>query len=170
MAFWITADRFGWITGADDDPHDLCLHGQVTLRLGDSTLVSDGTVSATGLFLLRTLTEDRPLATEEAQMIPCCGHFLIANADCTAVTILGCDTGLDWATTHTPDAVCLTLADGTAFALDPDAYRAAVLAFADAVAAVYAASTPKILPDDPFVRDGYTAFWREWKRRRGAFN
>ncbi len=168
--FSITAYRLGWINGEDDDPHDLCLHGSVTLQLGKRTLDADGTVSATALYLLRTLTEDRALSGEEAQMVPCCGHFLIANADRTAVTILGCNTGLDWATTRTADAVCLTFADGTAYTVDPAAYRDAVLAFADRVEAFYAASTPKILPDDQFARDGYAAFWNEWHRRRNAAN
>lgn len=56
--FKIKADKFEWIGGAADDPQDLCLHGHVTVQFGDTTLEDTGTVSATALYLLKTLTED----------------------------------------------------------------------------------------------------------------
>jgi len=36
--FKIKADEFEWIGGAADDPKDLCLHGHVTVQLGDTIL------------------------------------------------------------------------------------------------------------------------------------
>jgi len=166
--FTITADNFCWITGAADDPEDLCLHGDVTVTIGDRMLTSPGTVSATALYLLKSLTEDHFPDRHELQMIPCCGHFLVANADLTEVTIIGCDTGLDWAIRHENDSVHLTAPDGTETVVTLDEYRAEVFGFVDAVEQYYRICTPKRIPTDEFDRNGYTAFWNEWHRRRAA--
>ena len=83
--FKIKADKFEWIGGAADDPQDRCLHGHVTVQFGDTVLEDLGTVSATALYLLKTLSEDKIMAPYDIQMIPCCGHFLIANNELTEV-------------------------------------------------------------------------------------
>ena len=67
--FKIKADKFEWIGGAADDPQDLCLHGHVTAQFDDTVLEDDGTVSATALYLLKTLSEDKIMAHHEIQMI-----------------------------------------------------------------------------------------------------
>lgn len=84
--FHIEGWDFQWITGAADDPEDLCLHGSVRVHIGDTVLEDVGTVSATALYLLKSLTEDHKMNAEDVQMIPCCGHFLIANEDLSQVT------------------------------------------------------------------------------------
>ena len=86
--FRIKADNFEWIGGAADDPQDLCLHGHVTVQFGDTVLEDTGTVSATALYLLKTLTNDKLMAEYDIQMIPCFGHTLIANDDLTEVCLL----------------------------------------------------------------------------------
>ena len=110
--FRIKADNFEWIGGAADDPQDLCLHGHVTVQFGDTVLEDTGTVSATALYLLKTLTNDKLMAEDNIQMIPCCGHTLIANDDLTEVAISGCDTGTDWTTIHEGNAVRFILPPG----------------------------------------------------------
>ena len=162
--FTIRADQLSWISGAADDPEDLCLHGHVTVEVGERKLEDDGTVSATALCLLRTLTEDKIMG-RDIQMIPCCGHFLVANGDLTAVEIIGCDNGTDWSTVHEDGGVRITLATGEAVWVDLPRYRAEVLRFADAVEAYYRSCRPKE-PGDEFSRRGYRAFWNEWRRRR----
>ena len=59
VIFKITADDLQWIGGAVDDPQDLCLHGHVTVQFGDTVLEDCGTISATALYLLKTLSEDK---------------------------------------------------------------------------------------------------------------
>lgn len=44
-------------------------------------------------------------------------------------------------------------------------YTNEVFKFADMVENFYMSCSPKILKE-PFERDGYTAFWNEWHRRR----
>ena len=89
--FKIKADRFEWIGGAADDPQDRCMHGHVKVQFGDTVLEDIGTVSATALYLLKTLSEDKIMKPYDIQMIPCCGHFLIANNDLTEVAISSCE-------------------------------------------------------------------------------
>lgn len=57
-AFSIDVDNFTWICGPEDDTEELCLHGHVTVKIGKAAMEYDGTVSATALYLLKTLTED----------------------------------------------------------------------------------------------------------------
>ena len=131
--FKIRADQFEWINGAKDDPQDLCLHGRVTAQFGDTILEDHGTVSATALYLLKTLTEDKPMQPYDIQMIPCCGHFLMANSDLTEVQISGCDTGTDWSTVHEGDSVRFILPTGQEEVVSLREYQYEVLDFAKSV-------------------------------------
>ena len=163
--FKIRADQFEWINGAKDDPQDLCLHGRVTAQFGDTILEDHGTVSATALYLLKTLTEDKLMQPYDIQMIPCCGHFLMANSDLTEVQISGCDTGTNWSTVHEGDSVRFILPTGQEEVVSLREYQYEVLDFAKSVKRYYDACTPKEIPEDEFDRNGYIAFWNEWHRR-----
>ena len=163
--FKIKADAFEWIGGAKDDPRDLCLHGHVTVRFGDTVLEDAGTVSATALYLLKTLTEDKLMASHDIQMIPCCGHFLIPNAGCTEVQISGCENGTDWSTVHEGDFVRFILPTGQEELMPLREYQYEVLDFAECVKRFYDTCTQKQLPENEFDRNGYIAFWNEWQRR-----
>lgn len=163
--FKIKADHFEWIGGAKDDPQDRCLHGHVTAQFGDTVLEDSGTVSATALYLLKTLTEDKIMKPYDIKMIPCCGHFLIANQDLTEVQISSCDNGTDWSTIHEGDCVRFILPSGQEEVVSLREYQYEVLAFADSVKRFYDSCTPKELSEDAFTRNGYIAFWNEWKRR-----
>lgn len=164
-AFKIKADGFEWICGAKDDPKDLCLHGHVTVQFGDTILEDYGTVSATALYLLKTLSEDKIMAPYDIQMIPCCGHTLIANDDLTEVQISGCDRGTDWSTIHEGNTVRFVLSTGQEEVVMFRKYQYEALDFAKSVERFYDACTPKEMPEDEFDRNGYTAFWNEWQRR-----
>ena len=59
--FKIIINDLYWIGGDKDDPKDLCLHGNLTVHIGDTILADHGTVSATALYLLKTLTKDKTL-------------------------------------------------------------------------------------------------------------
>ena len=166
--FKIDVDEFEWITGEKDDPDDLCLHGRVTARIGERVITDQGTVSATALYLLKTLTEDKIMDSADIQMIPCCGHFLIANNDLSEVTIIGCDNGTDWSVVHKDGKIKIILPSGEEETVDFEEYKKEVYAFADKIEAFYKSCSPKNIPEDEFERNGYTAFWNEWHRRRGA--
>jgi len=165
--FTIHAETFHWIQNDGKDvPGDFCLHGDVAVTIGGEAFRYDGTVSAAALYLLRTLTEEHH-NHEDENMIPCCGHFMIASGDLQTVIVTGCTNGIDWSVLHMDGGVKLVTEAGNTTFIDTETYRKEVFAFADAVEAYYQSCLPKNLAEaDNFVRDGYIAFWNEWHRRR----
>ena len=154
-----------WITEGDD-PYDLCAHGNMTATIGNEKFEFSGTVSSTAIYLLKTLTENH-LIGEDNQMMPCCGHFLIANDRLDDVRILGCPNGIDWSVIHENDSTIKIITEsGKETLVNLDEYRKIVYKFADKVELFYKSCSDKILPADALDRDGYIAFWNEWKRRR----
>jgi hypothetical protein len=101
-------------------------------------------------------------------MLPCCGHFLIANEDLSRVEIIGCDYGVDWSVLHEGDGVRLITESGGNVWIPMAEYRREVFAFADEIERFYAAGKEKKPSSDDFVRNGYLAFWREWRTLRGT--
>lgn len=164
-AFKIVVKDLAWINGDQDDPEDLCLHGTVNVTIGEEIFEFAATVSAAALYMLKSLTEDH-LADDVIQMLSCCGHFMIANNDLTEVVITGCGMGIDWKVLHNGEYVKLITESGKETILSMEEYRSEVFKFADIVEAYYNQCSPKILPEDTFVQNGYTAFWNEWHRRR----
>lgn len=165
--FHIDATKLCWIDGSKDNPEDRCLHGHAVAYIGREKLEYDCTVSATALFLLKTLTENHILH-EGNQMLPCCGHFYVPDKELENVYISGCDNGIDWTVKHNGNNVILILENGTETIVPLEEYRQEVYQFADKIENYYKSCSPKILPDDKFICDGYTAFWNEWHRRRNA--
>lgn len=163
--FHIDVRDLCWIKGAADDPEDLCLHGQAVAVIGEETFEYEATVSAAALYLLKSLTEDH-IIYHDNQLLPCCGFFLIANEDLTQVDISGCPNGVDWSVIHEGNMVKLITETEKTTCVTIEEYRDEVFAFADKIEEFYKKCQPKILPEDPFDRDGYTAFWNEWHRRR----
>ena len=164
--FKIDVTDFEWIGEIQDDPQDLCLHGKVTAYIGDEIITDRGTVSATALYLLRSLTEDHNTG-DDNQMIPCCGHFLIASKDLSQVEIIGCPFGTDWKVEQIPGGVRITTDSGNQTYVPMEDYRYEVYRFADQVEDYYNHSMPK-KPHDDFSQRGFSAFWNEWHRRRSG--
>ena len=167
QAFWIRARQLGWLDGPGDDPHDLCLHGEVTVQAGAYFFAYCCCASAAALRMLQTLSEDHLCRDTDngEQMLPCCGHFLIADEALENVYIDCCDNGVDYAVIHQGDAVELIAGDGEKFLVDLRDYRRQVLAFARQVEDFYRRSSPKVIPENEFDRNGYLTFWKEWRRR-----
>lgn len=163
--FSIKATDLHWMEGTDS-AKDLCLHGKVTVIIGNETLEYDPTsVSAAALSLLKSIKQDHRI-NESIQMLPCCGFFMIANEDLTSVDILGCPNGVDWSVLHENGAVVLLTEAGERAVVPVDVYQTIVFAFADKIEAFYRAAEKKVLPKDVFERNGYIAFWNEWKALR----
>ena len=164
--FSIEAKNLHWMDDPINDPDDLCLHGDAVAIIGERKLeYEECTVSATALYLLKTLTVDH-IIDQDNQMLPCCGHTLIANDILTEVVISGCSNGIDWSVIHAENSVRLILEDGYEVSVPIAEYCEEVFHFADLIEGYYRSSTPKIIPKDTFDRDGYLTFWKEWYRRR----
>ena len=59
--FKIDATDLTWLDDPVNDPQDHCLHGHAVAQIGERTVEYTCTVSATALYLLKTLTEDMRL-------------------------------------------------------------------------------------------------------------
>ncbi len=165
--FHIDATELCWIDGSANNADDLCLHGHAIAYIGNEQLEFDATVSATALYLLKTLTEEH-IIYQDNQMLPCCGHFYIPDESLENVTIGGCCMGIDWTVKHSGSDVILILESGTAITIPLEEYRQEVYQFADKIEDYYRRCSPKNVPSDEFERNGYIAFWNEWHRRRNA--
>ena len=163
--FKIKVSNLHWIEGGDP-AEDLCLHGDVTAIIGDDVLqYDDATVSSSALYLLKSIKEDHKIY-ESNQMIPCCGFVMIANESLSRVDICGCPDGVDWSVLHENDDVILITETGKRTVIPIDEYRKTVFAFADEIESFYNSAQNKIIPEDEFDRNGYIAFWNEWKTLR----
>ena len=163
--FRIDAKNLCWVNGDSDNAADLCLHGDVTVQIGSETFEHYGTVSATGLFLLRTLTENHIAGSYF--MLPCCGHFLIACDELDSVEIAGCLNGVNFFVEHVNDHIKITSQSGCMVYVSMSDYAKDVFKFADKIEEYYKKCSPKNLNlCDKFDRNGYIAFWNEWKRLR----
>lgn len=164
--FKINYKKLYWIT-EDDNGSDLCIHGDLIAKIGEETIEESCNVSATALYLLKSLTEDH-IINEDNQMMPCCGHFRIANESLTNVTIIGCPYGTDWSIIHQGDTVRLITESGKETIVPILEYKNQVYKFVDEIEEYYKKSIPRIIPHDEFDRNGYIAFWNEWHRRRNS--
>ena len=165
--FQIDVDELEWIDGKADNPEDLCAHGHVVVRIGEEVFEYFATVSASALYLLKSISEDHILGEEE-QMLPCCGFSIYARDEkLDTVDIIGCSNGIDWSVFHRENQVRIVTLSGKETILPLSEYRQIVYQFVDIVEAFYQRCSPKIRPQDKIDRDGYIAFWNEWHRRRG---
>ena len=148
-----------------NDSTDLCSHGQVYLRIGDEVLSDKNsgswTLTAAGLFMMRTLTIDCTSGELENFLLPCCGHFMVFNEDGKNVEIPGCVSGVDWGVNHDGTTVLLTTEAGNETITPFDDYRKAIVAFVKEVEAFYGNPENKVIDDD-YDREMFELFWNEW--------
>ena len=168
--FRIDVENLCWITGDLDNADDFCLHGHVVVQIGEETFDYNATASATGLYLLRTLTENH--TWNDDNMLPCCGHFMIANEQLDYVDILGCSNGVNFEVIHGADNnLKIRSNTGKEVFICKERYANEVNLFADKIESFYKTSSPKNFDScDDFERNGYIAFWNEWSRRRKCVN
>ena len=157
-------DRY-WLTGMPEE-EDLCLHGEVRVRIGETVLQDEVCLSASAINLLRTLTEDRGL-NPHSQALSGTGHSMFTYSSYPPVVdIDGAPCGIDWFVNHDGEDVILQLKDGPEVKVPLAEYRAQVLRFCDEAEAFYEASKPKVLSTDNIHTDGYVTMRREWRWRR----
>ena len=162
--FKIRVNSLYWMNEIKDDPNDLCLHGDITVTIGEEKLSYFCIGSAAALRMLKTLSEDH-LPTKGEQMVPCCGFSMIPNENLDEVDIIGCDNGVDWAVLNEDGMFKLITGNGNTVFVYYLQYKGEILRFADIVEYYNKKSLPKNIPEDEFERNGYMAFWNERNRR-----
>jgi hypothetical protein len=156
-----------WINNVDD-PTDLCAHGHVFVKIGNEIVCDssrlDVAVSSTALYLMRTVRNNYAKGDFASQLLPCCGHFIIADEDKSSVQICGCPSGIDWTIIQVDDRrIRHTTENGQEAILEIESYKRMVLEFVEQVEQFYDNSLPKTIPTNEFDKDGYLTFWKEWK-------
>ena len=154
-----------------DPRDDQCAHGTVRLSVGEHEFVTrqdgDLTVCAAALNLLRTLehdhTSESPVA-EGGQLFPCCGFNVWVAGGRFPVFILGCPTGVDLELVHVSSGAVLR-GKGREAVVSEQAWRNAVVSFAESVLAFYDREPPRNPVEDMEDRKGWKAFWQEYADR-----
>jgi hypothetical protein len=167
--FSIEITEMHWLF--QEDIHaDLCAHGKVKIEIGNEIIApikedEDWTISATALFLLRTLERNHTKENQVGEhLIPCCGHFIIFTDDLDEVYVGGCANGIDWEVIHENENIKLKTESGNETIVDFELYKTQVLKFADKVEQFYKDSGEKKISEDEYERIGYAEFWNEWNR------
>ncbi|HIT72412.1 MAG TPA: DUF3885 domain-containing protein [Candidatus Fimicola cottocaccae] len=162
--FQINAYDFYWIDGTKDNKDDLCLHGDVSVRIEKEILSYSCCVSASALRMLETIKNDHYITNTGEQMLPCCGHSMFADENLENVYISGCDNGVDYEVKHNDNIVIIKTEKGNTYNIRLSDYKEEVVNFANKVQEFYNKCYEKILPKNDFEKNGYIAFWNEWKR------
>lgn len=159
--FEIKINDLYWIDGSTDNKVDLCLHGDLEIRLNDEIIEYSSTVSAAGLRLLRSLDSGH-IEGNGDHLFPCCGNTFIANEELDKLEIVSCDKGLDWSVNYHHGFVTINTHDNLKTTYYYLQYKREVLKFVEQIEDFYKQARKRIIPDDEFNKDGYVAFWNEW--------
>ena len=159
------ADNLHFLGNTEEEQqHDFCLHGKVTMCVNGCLLVNqlECCVTASALRFLRTLSSDHKMVEEEF-LFPCCGNMLIPSDDGKTVTIIGCPNGEDLEiSTHCQDNQTMIKNENTCQFVPYDEYRTAVLAYAEHILRFQQNNPERIFAED-FEKKGYEAFLTECK-------
>ncbi len=158
-----------WIDRKEDNGKDLCLHGNVFVRIGDE-IIDNGvdnnwTVSAGALMMLRSIETNHIAFKEENHMLPCCGHFMYIDEKTNKIVVLGCPTGIDWTVIHEGTDVKLITENGKETIISNEEYKKTIFNYADKLKDFYDNSLSKIFSED-YDRECYSEFWKEWNKIR----
>lgn len=167
--FEIEILQLSWLDNIEES-QDRCAHGKVFVRIGDEIICNEErgawTLSSTALYLMRSVNDNYAIGDYGSQLIPCCGHFFMADEnDDEFVIIMGCASGIDWTIEHINNGKVKHISEsGKEGIISKNEYRELVIKFATQVENFYDQSKPKVIPEDEFDRKGYEAFWNEWKK------
>ena len=165
--FKIKILRQHWISNDETfNKGDLCSHGVLFLKIWEEIL-SDSksgswSLTATGLYLLRSLKVDYNVGDFENYLVPCCGHCIIPDENKNYVTILGCNSWVDWNIKHEDGNVKFTSKQWTIGVIDFEQYKKMVLEFTDAIEAFYGDPKEKDVPNNEFDKNWFQQFRAEW--------
>jgi hypothetical protein len=164
-----------WIRDEGDDPNDQCAHGAVEFEVNGVRFVSpedgDITVSAAGLFLLRTLEQSHTVDSSVAphsRLFPEDGFSAWAVGTTYKIIVFGGTSGVDLEVVRHGETVEFRAPDGRKAVVSASEWREAVVAFVTTVEEFYDSSAPKGPPADPLDREGWEGFWSEWHERKAA--
>jgi len=168
----LLASQLHWITETDEGT-DQCVHGELDFRVGSTVVVAPGSgpwnLTMAGLYLLRTLESDHTPEQSVAAhnyLIPCCGHSPWIVDGGNTVVCPGCNSGINPGVLHVDGQILLRVDLGHTETVTANQWRGAVLEFVRAIERFYEQAAPREQPVDDLHREGWQAFWEEWRSRR----
>lgn len=174
--FEIKILRLHWVKDDDlDDPDDLCIHGEVFLRIGNQILSDQKSgswsIGATGLFLMRTLDVNYNPGDFNNQLLPCCGHFMIPDKTGeNYVAIQGCNTGIEWSIKHDNNSVKWVSESNEVGTISKPQYQSMILRLIEEIEMFYSTSEPKNIPNEHFDQEAWRQFNAEWDELKKQFH
>jgi hypothetical protein len=176
--FQLEIKKLFWRGEPHEHDRDLCLHGNVFVKIGDTVLdcgldegVMEGwAVSAGAYRMLKSLYKNHSNHTQDStnQLLPCCGHFMCFDEK-GELDIGGCNNGVDWSVVRENGNVTLTAKnkneEHTQVTIPFEEYREIIFKFADEVKAFYDKSEPKF-PQDELEIKTYVRFWEDFSKFR----
>lgn len=162
-----------WLDTPTDNRDDKCAHGNIEFSIKNTEIIkaSDGdcTVSAAALFLLRTIDSNHTIenpVSESSQLIPCCGFTVWLCGERFPLMIMGCTVGIDVEIIHhNNDMIIFKKDESVTISCSKNEWIDAVLNFSDQVLAFYKSQEERNPVIDDYDKEGWTAFWLEWKSR-----
>lgn len=147
----------------EEQQHDFCLHGKVTMRVNGHLLVDrlECCVTTSALRFLRSLSSDHKTGEDEF-LFPCCGNMLIPSNDGKTVTIIGCPNGEDLEiSTHRQGNQTMIKNENACQFVSYDEYRTSVLVYAKQILR-FLKNSPERIFAESFEKQGYEAFLTEY--------
>ncbi len=172
-SFEIKILRQHWIR--DDglySENDLCSHGELFLKIGNEVLSDKASgswcLSASALFLLRTLKINHVIDDLENFLVPCCGHFLLIDTseEPHYLVVMGCPNGIDWNIQHKNNFVELSTEKGEKAVLEFSEYAKMVLDYVNEIENFYGDINQKVF-DHEEDKETFQMFWKEWAELKG---
>ncbi len=174
--FKIIPHNLHWL--GKDETKDQCAHGGVQVEFEDKVFltpeVGDWNLSATGLYLLRTLERshtEKDSVTERFHFIPCCAHDIYPYEKSRYGFVMtgGCGNGFDIEVVHNPGSGSVVAkGGGYKTTLEFKDWEAIVAKFTNEIERFYLNSKTKSTPTDSEEKLVWGMYWEEWEMRRGS--
>jgi hypothetical protein len=160
-----------WIDGTFDPRDDLCVHGEVFVKINEEIISNNKdnfTISATGLYLLRSLKYDYEPYMYGNFLLPCCATGFWLEKD-GKVCFSGCQNGIDLTIKHLSyNCVEIVSNNGSKVIIKEKKFKEIVFKFISAIELFYKIS-PKKKFSNKEEEQGYNAFWDEWYKLKNEY-
>ena len=159
-----------WMDNSDYR-RDLCPHGKVFVKI-DNEILSDNnsqdwTLSATGLYLLRSLKNDYELFMYKNYLLPCCGFDFWLNEN-NNVSFMGCNSGIDFKIKHKENKMVKIISENNSnVIITENDFSNIVYDFITEVEMYYDNNKKRKVHKDN--KMGYKIFWEEWKKLKNDY-
>ena len=158
-----------WKYDTPDNENDLCAHGEVFVKINDEIISNneDWAISATGLYLLRSLKNNYKPEMYGNFLLPCCAmDFWLDNYG--KVYFIGCPNGIDLTIEHLDNNyVKIISKNGSEVIIKGEIFKEIISKFITKIELFYKNSPKRKLDKEKEI--GFNAFWDEWYKLKNEY-